>query len=62
MTTLYLVLKVSALLLVIVLPLAGPKRKKIKNIAGVEISDWAINETGSLERYVKEEPDHHPVK
>ena len=62
MTTLYLVLEVSALLLVIVLPLAGPKKKKIKKIAPIEISEWAIDENGSLEHYVKEEPDHHHVK
>ena len=55
-------LEVSALLLVIVLPMAGPKKKKTKTIAPVEISEWAIDENGSLEHYVKQEPDHHHVK
>ena len=62
MTTLYLVLEVSALLLVIVLPMAGPKKKKTNKIAPVEISEWAIDENGSLEHYVKQEHDHHHVK
>ena len=62
MTTIYLLLKISALLLVIVLPLAGPKKKKNNKIAPVEISEWAIDEDGSLQKFVKEEPDHHPVR
>jgi hypothetical protein len=62
MTTLYLVLEVSALLLVIVLPLAGPKKKKITKTAPAEISEWAIDENGDLQHFVKEEPDHHPVR
>ena len=62
MTTLYLVLEISALLLVIVLPLAGPKKKKNKKVAPIEISEWAIDENGNLQNYVKVEPDHHHVK
>ena len=62
MTTIYLVLEISALLLVIVLPLGGPMKKKKKKVAPVEISEWAIDENGDLQNYVKAEPDHHHVK
>jgi hypothetical protein len=62
MTTIYLVLEISALLLVIVLPLAGPKKKKTQKVALVEISNWAIDENGGLQNFVKAEPHHHPAK
>jgi len=62
MTTLYLVLEISALLLVIVLPLAGPKKNKNKKAGPAELSEWAIDENGSLQKYVKAEPDHHHVR
>jgi hypothetical protein len=64
MTTLYIVLKVSALLTFIVLPLVGPKKKKKKKeMATAEISDWAIDQNGDLQPYVRHsQPDHHPVK
>ncbi|MDB5133754.1 MAG: hypothetical protein JWP37_357 [Mucilaginibacter sp.] len=61
MTTIYLVLKISALLLIIVLPLVGPKKKKNKTIVPTELSEWAIDENG-LVNYIKVEPDHHTVK
>lgn len=59
MTTIYLVLEISALLLVIVIPLRGPKKKKNNNKAPIEISDWAVTENGYLENQVKAEPNHH---
>jgi hypothetical protein len=62
MTTLYLVLEISALLLVIVLPLAGPKKKKEKKISPIEISEWAIDENGDLQKFINPEHDHHPVR
>jgi hypothetical protein len=62
MTTIYLVLKISALLLVIVLPLTGPKKKKNQKIAPAEISDWAIDENGSLVSLIRPEPEHYPVR
>ncbi|HTD39642.1 MAG TPA: hypothetical protein VK671_03410 [Mucilaginibacter sp.] len=62
MTTLYLVLEISALLLVIVLPLRGPRKTKNKKATPIELSEWAIDENGDLQSYVKAEPDHHHVK
>ena len=60
MTTLYLVLEISALLLVIILPLQGPKNTKKKKADSRELSEWAIDENGDLQSYVKkDEPDHH---
>ena len=62
MTTVYLVLEVSALLLLIVLPLAGPNQKKSKKTVPLELSDWAIDETGNLQSFARHEPDHHHAK
>ena len=62
MTTIYLVLEISALLLVIVLPLAGPKKKKNNKIAPTELSEWAIDKDGSLQKFVKEEHAQHSVR
>jgi hypothetical protein len=62
MTTIYLVLEISALLLAIVLPLAGPEKKKNKKVAPVEFSEWAIDQDGSLQKFVKEEHYHLPVR
>ena len=56
MTTLYLVLKVSALLLVMLLPLGGPAKRKKGNF--IELSDLAINENGCLVSLVKATPGH----
>ena len=55
-------LEISALLLVIVLPLAGPKKKKTPKVALVEISNWAIDENGGLQNFVTAEPHHHQAK
>ncbi|MGZ3751064.1 MAG: hypothetical protein ACXVB0_24670 [Mucilaginibacter sp.] len=62
MTTIYLVLEISALLMVIIIPLRGPKKQKNKKVTPAEISEWAINENGALENYVKAEHDHHNIK
>lgn len=62
MATIYLVLEISALLLVIVLPLRGPKKTKNTKAAPIELSEWAIDENGDLESYTKSEPDHHHVR
>jgi hypothetical protein len=47
MTTIYILLKVAALLGVIILPLAGPERKKEKPLKG--LSNICVNEGGFLE-------------
>ena len=60
MTTIYLILEIGALLLILVLPLAGPKKTKNKNSTLPEISDWMVNEDGILIN--AGEPDNHPIK
>ena len=60
MTTIYLILEVSALLLIIVLPLAVPKKNKNKKTTTIEISDWVVNEDGVLINI--SEPNDHPIK
>jgi hypothetical protein len=63
MTTIYLVLKISALLVVLVLPLVGPRKKKNIKGTSIEMSDWAINENGSLENLTETNPgEHYPLK
>jgi len=60
MTTLYLALEISALLLVIILPLRGPRNIQNKKADQMELSEWAIDENGDLQSYIKkDEPDHH---
>ena len=60
MTALYLALEISALLLVIILPLRGPKNIQKKKTNPMELSEWAIDENGNLQSYIKkDEPDHH---
>ena len=60
MATLYIALKVCALLLVMLLPLGGPGKKKNGNF--VEISAWAVNEKGELINLSENEHDHYPIK
>lgn len=60
MATIYLTLKLSAGLLLLLLPLGD--LFKNKNGSSTEISDWAINEQGELINLAKDEPDHHPIK
>lgn len=59
MSTFYLVFEIGALLTVIILPSAGPKRVKNKRIA--EKSNLYVNEDGSLEYIENNKDDHHPV-
>jgi len=58
MTTFYLVLEIGALLGVIILPLAGPKKEKAKK-NHAEKSNLYVNENGNLEYFV--DKDHHQV-
>jgi len=59
MITIFLVLKISTLLLLMLLPLGGPKKKK-KGYS-IEISNWVVNEHGQLEHLTKILPDHHEL-
>ena len=58
MTTIYLVLKLSALLMTLILPLRRP-RLSSKN--DIELSDWVVNQKGELED-LAEEIRNHPIK
>ncbi|HWD89353.1 MAG TPA: hypothetical protein VG367_14580 [Mucilaginibacter sp.] len=59
MITIYLALKVSALLLTLILPLRRP-RLSSKN--DIELSDWAINAKGEIENLAETEARNHPIK
>jgi len=59
MSTFYLVFEISALLAVIVLPLAAPKQIKAKK--ATEKSNLYVNKNGDLEYRITSKDDHHPV-
>ncbi|WP_461449024.1 hypothetical protein [Mucilaginibacter sp.] len=59
MSTFYLVFEISALLAVVILPLAAPKQVKAKKAA--EKSNLYVNEDGALEYRTKGKDDRHPV-
>jgi len=52
MTAFYMILKVTALLAVIVIPLIGPKRKKAITVRSM--SKLVVNESGYLENFTGE--------
>lgn len=58
MSTFYLTLEISALLGVIVFPLAGPKKFRVKKKRAQELSNLHVNENGYLE-YIWDDKDHH---
>jgi len=60
MTAFYIVLKVSALLAILVLPLFAPEKKKAKGPGG--ISKLAVNEDGDFEHFINAPADGHPVQ
>jgi hypothetical protein len=60
MASIYIILKIVALLAVIVIPLAGPKRKKVATTVGV--GKFAVNEEGYLEHYTGSPVQAHPVQ
>lgn len=63
MTTIYLVLEIGALLMVLVLPMVGPRKKKNTTAKPIEISNWAINENGGLENLSETNPgENYPIK
>ncbi|MBS1530571.1 MAG: hypothetical protein JSU01_09705 [Bacteroidetes bacterium] len=59
MTTIYLALKVSALLLTLTLPFRRPRRSSKSNR---ELGDWAINAKGEIENLAETEARTHPIK
>ncbi len=59
MTTIYLALKVSALLMTLILPFRRQRRKEYRN--HTEISNLAVNEKGFLVK-LSEEEGNHPIK
>jgi len=59
MTTFYTVLEIAALLGVILIPLSGPKKKKINKVN--ELSNISVNEAGYLEYISDHDEDHQPV-
>jgi hypothetical protein len=59
MTAFYVIIKISALIAIIIIPLIGPKKKKSKSPEG--LSAILVNENGSLEYFNNVPSDHHPV-
>lgn len=59
MTIFYIILKVSALLAIIIVPLAGPKKKK--TVAVKACSNLSVNERGYLENNTINQASHHQV-
>jgi len=59
MTAFYMILKVTTLLAVIVIPLIGPKKKKVITVRSV--SKLAVNENGYLENFAEKPVRHHHV-
>lgn len=60
MTTIYLALKISALLATLILPLRRPRLRGNKN--NIELSDWAITDKGELENLAETDARNHPIK
>ncbi|NOW97827.1 hypothetical protein [Mucilaginibacter sp. SG564] len=60
MTSIYIILKMVALLAAIIIPLGGPKRKK--SASATSLSTFAVNEEGYLEHYTIDPVQAHPVQ
>ena len=60
MTTIFLALKISALLVTLILPLRRPTSHGDKNDA--ELSDWVVTEKGQLENLAETAARNHPIK
>ena len=59
MSAIYIILKVSALLAIIIIPLFGPKKRKSPASGG--LSNLAVNESGYLETFSGSTEKHHLV-
>ena len=60
MASIYIILKIVALLAIIIIPLVGPKRKKAATTTGM--GKFAVNEEGYLEDYTSNPVQAHPVQ
>jgi hypothetical protein len=60
MTTIYLALKVSALLVTLLLPLRRSRVRSSKN--NIELSDWVVTDKGELVNLAEGEIRNHPIK
>ena len=60
MASVYIVLKIAALLAIIIIPLVGPKRKKPTYATGT--GKFAVNEDGYLEHYTGNPVQVHHVQ
>ncbi|NHA05089.1 hypothetical protein G7092_14870 [Mucilaginibacter sp. HC2] len=60
MAPIYIILRIVALLAVIIIPLASPKRKKTAIATG--LSKFAVNEEGYLEHYIDNPMQPHSVQ
>ena len=60
MTTIYLALKLSALMVTLLLPLRRTRSHGNKN--NMELSDWVVTENGQLEDLAETEGRNHPIK
>lgn len=60
MTTIYLALKASALLVTLLLPLRRTRVRSSKN--NIELSDWVVTDKGQLVDISESETRSHPIK
>lgn len=60
MESFYIVLEITALIAVIIIPLAGPKKKKAS--PKTEMSMLAVNADGYLEHFKSNPEYHHTVE
>jgi hypothetical protein len=59
MTTVYLALKIGALLVTMILPL---RRQRLSSTNDIELSDWVVNQKGELVDLSETEPRNHPIR
>jgi hypothetical protein len=60
MTTIYLALKLSALIITFLLPLRRTRLRGDKN--NTELSDWVVTDKGELVNLAEDETRNHPIK
>jgi len=60
MTTIYLALKLSALMITLLLPLRKTRLRGDRN--NIELSDWVVTDKGELVNLAEGEIRNHPIK